>query len=210
MPDASVLFAFSGPRASGKEDIYHEVKRLAREHHPDQPLVFVESVLKKPHPLYWSREHRAKHPTTRLVENFAEFNQAGIDLVRPSIDAGYTVVSLRYGLDVYLDSIAETDCAQAKSEAFELWHKHLVPARVVRRTPKPQYIIVNTVPDAGHAIKSFHRRQERDIAEYFDGTGQLPPIYLSSISSLEERAREALSHILAAVCARKNSFDAYA
>lgn len=126
---------------------------------------------------------------------FAEFNEAGIRMIRPAIAAGNIVVTLRYGLDVFLDSIAETDCPQALSEASELWHKHLVPSRIIRHTPKPQYFINRVLRATESNVVSFCSRQERHIAEYFDGTGQKPPIYLSG-ETVEECVAEAIRQIL--------------
>ena len=191
------LFSFSGPRASQKENIFHEAERLYREHYPDQPLAFVEAVPKRPHPLGWDTEHRNKHPTSRLAEGFAAFNEAGIRVIKPAIAAGKIVVSLRYGLDVYLDALADTDCPQARRETFELWHHHLVPARVIRGTPKPVYFIACKLrPDNGN-IEAFFSRQEKDIREYFNGTGQNPPIFLEGTCT-RSCAQEALTHILTA------------
>ncbi len=195
---AAVLYAFSGPRASKKEKVFQEARRLIQEQHPDQPLVFLENIVsKKPHPEHWPQEEVARHPTTRLLHSFAEFNEGCITRVRPAIEAGRTVVVLRYGLDVYLDSIARTDCAEAKREAFELHHAHLVPARVIRRTPKPQYLIPIIRPwaesDNVYALRA--RREMREIEAYFNNTGQNPPIYLHG-DSVVECAELAVSHIL--------------
>jgi hypothetical protein len=144
----------------------------------------------------WNKAHRALHPTTRLLMAFTEFNEAGITKIRPAIEAGKIVVTLRYGLDVFLDSIAETDCQQAKSEAAELWHKHLVPARVIRGTPKPQYLINKVLRPTEDKVVDFCSRQEHDIAEYFNGTGQKPPIYLTG-KTVEQCAEEAIEQIIA-------------
>ena len=191
----SVLFAFSGPRGSKKEAIFHEAKRLHREYHPEQPLAFVEALNKMPHPQDWSPEHRALHPTSRLSLRFAEFNEAGIRVIRPAIEAGKIVVSLRYGLDVFLDALADTDCPQARKETFELWHRQLVPARVIRGTPKPVYLIAQRLRPTEGNVEAFYSRQERDVLEYFDDTGQNPPIFLQG-DTVEECAEEALEHIL--------------
>lgn len=194
----AVLYAFSGPRASKKEKVFQETKRLIRKQHSEQPLVFLENIVsKKPHPEHWLPEEAARHPTTRLLHSFAEFNEGCITKVRPAIEAGRTVVVLRYGLDVYLDSIARTDCAGAKREAFELHHAHLVPARVIRGTPKPQYLIPIIRPwaesDNVYALRA--RKEMREIEAYFDNTGQNPPIYLRG-ESVEECAALAVQHIL--------------
>lgn len=202
-----VLFAFSGPRASKKEDIFCETKRLHRERHPEQPLAFVEAVSKKPHPLDWPPEHRTKHPTTRLVEGFAEFNERGIRVIRPTLAAGKVLATLRYGLDVFLDALADADCPQARKETFDLWHNHLVPARVVRGTPKPQYLIAAKLRPAGGNVETFYCRQERDILEYFEGTGQNPPIFLRG-DTVRECAEEALGYLL--VAAERNLQNACA
>ena len=191
------LFSFSGQRANKKEDVFYEAQRLIRELHPDLPVIFMDDIVaKKPLPIHWSEAHRALHPTTRLVKAFAEFNEAGITKVRPAIEAGNIVVTLRYGLDVFLDSIAETDCSQAKSEASDLWHKHLVPARVIRGTPKPQYLINQVLRPTEDNVLDFCSRQERDIKEYFEGTGQKPPIYLTGMT-VQQCAEEAMQHIIA-------------
>ncbi len=203
MPDGNgFLFAFSGQRANKKEEVFYEVWRQVRENHSGLPIIFMDDIVsKKPLPIHWNEGHRALHPTTRLVQAFAEFNQAGIEKVRPAIAAGNIVVTLRYGLDVFLDSIAETDCSQAKSEAAELWHKHLVPARVIRGTPKPQYLINQVLKPSEDNVLNFCSRQERDIKEYFEGTGQRPPIYLTG-KNVGECAEEALRHIVTFAQAR--------
>lgn len=194
--DTGFLFSFSGQRANKKEEVFHETQRQMRAEYPHLPVVFMDNVVsKKPLPIHWSEAHRALHPTTRLVTAFAEFNEAGVKRVRPAIDAGNIVVTLRYGLDVFLDSIAETDCQQARHEATELWHKHLVPARVIRGTPKPQYFINQVLRPTESNVLAFCSRQERDIIDYFDGTGQKPPIYLTG-KTVEECATEAVRHIL--------------
>ncbi len=197
MPDGNgLLFSFSGPRANKKEEVFYLVQQLMREQYPDLPVLFLDDVVpKKPLPLDWSEEHRALHPTTRLLMAFAAFNEAGVKKIRPAIAAGNIVVTLRYGLDVFLDSIAGTDCLQARREAAELWHKHLVPARVIRGTPKPQYFINQALRPTESNVRSFCTQQELHIAEYFDGTGQKPPIYLTG-QTVEECAQEAIQHIL--------------
>jgi len=198
------LFAFSGTRANRKEEVFYATRQLAREQYPDQPLVFMDDiVMKKPLPLNWSPEHRALHPTTRLLAAFAEFNEAGIRRVRPEIENGNTVITLRYGLDLFLDSVAQTDCQKAVREAFELWHGNLVPARVVRGTPKPQYLISPLRPTEDRVI-AFCSRQAGYIKEYFEGTGQKLPIYLGG-TSVQECAKEALGHILSSVLQRRSS-----
>jgi hypothetical protein len=198
MPDGNgILFSFSGQRANKKEDVFYRVWRLMQEKYPHLPILFMDDIVsKKPLPIHWSEAHRALHPTTRLVKAFAEFNEAGVTKIRPAIAAGNIVVTLRYGLDVFLDSIAETDCPQARSEAAELWHKHLVPARVVRGTPKPQYLINQVLKPTETNVLSFCSQQERHIREYFDGTGQKAPIYLTG-QTVEECTAEAIEHILA-------------
>lgn len=189
------LFAFSGQRANKKEEVFHETQRQMRAEYPHLPVIFMDNVVsKKTLPIHWSEAHRTLHPTTRLLRAFAEFNEAGVTKIRPAIAAGNIVVTLRYGLDVFLDSIAETDCQQARNEAAELWHKHLVPARVIRGTPKPQYFINQMRPTEGNVL-DFCSRQESHIAEYFDGTGQKPPIYLTG-QTVKECAAEAILHIL--------------
>jgi hypothetical protein len=199
MPDGDgVLFAFSGQRANKKEELFYETQRQMREQYPHLPVVFMDDVVsKKPLPIYWNAAHRALHPTTRLMMAFAEFNEAGVRKIRPAIAAGNIVVTLRYGLDVFLDSIAETDCPQARDEAAELWHKHIVPSRVIRGTPKPQYFINQMRPKEGNVLE-FCSRQEKDIREYFDGTGQKPPIYLTG-HTVEQCAEEAVRYILEAI-----------
>jgi len=198
MPDGNgYLFAFSGQRANKKEDVFNETKRLIREEFPRLPVCFMDDIVsKKPLPIHWLGAHRALHPTTRLLAAFAEFNEAGVRKIKPAILAGNIVVTLRYGLDVFLDSIAETDCPQARNEASELWHKHLVPSRVIRGTPKPQYLINQIKPTESNVLE-FCSRQERDISEYFSGTGQKPPIYLNG-KTVQECAEEATQRILAA------------
>lgn len=189
------LFSFSGTRANKKEKVFREVQRLMREQHPQLPVVFMDNVVsKKPLPINWSEAHRALHPTTRLLRAFAEFNESGVTKIKPAIAAGKIVVTLRYGLDVFLDSIAETDCPQARHETAELWHKHLVPSRVVRGTPKPQYFIPQMKPTE-YNVLDFSSRQERDVCDYFNGTGQKPPIYLTG-QTVKECAEEAIRHIL--------------
>lgn len=196
MPEGNgFLFSFSGQRANKKEGVFLETQRQIREQYQHLPVVFMDNVIsKKPLPTNWSEEHRALHPTTRLLKAFAEFNEAGVKKIRPAIAAGNIVVTLRYGLDVFLDSIAETDCAQALNEVAELWHKHLVPARVIRGTPKPQYLIRRVKPSESNVL-AFCSRQELHITEYFEGTGQKPPIYLTG-QTVEECAAEAIRHIL--------------
>ncbi len=196
MPDGSgFLFSFSGQRANKKENVFYETQRQMLEHYPHLPIIFMDNVVsKKPLPIRWSETHRALHPTTRLVTAFAEFNEAGVKRIRPAIASGNIVVTLRYGLDVFLDSIAETDCPQARNEATELWHKHLVPARVIRGTPKPQYFINRVLKPIESNVLDFCSKQERDINEYFEGTGQKPPIYLTG-QTVEECATEAIRHI---------------
>lgn len=192
-----ILFAFSGPRANKKEEVFYEAQRLMREKHPDLPIQFMDNVVsKKPLPFHWDEQDRDLHPTTRLVKAFAEFNEAGVKMIRPAIEAGKIVVTLRYGLDVFLDSIAGTDCEQAKAEAGELWHRHLVPARVIRGTPKPQYLINRVLKPTESNVMDFCSRQERDIEKYFEGTGQKPPIYLTG-KTVQQCAEEAIQHILA-------------
>ncbi len=206
--DNGFLFAFSGQRANKKELVFNEVQRQMREKYPDLPVLFMDDIVsKKPLPTKWSEAHRARHPTSRLLEAFVEFNEAGITKIRPAIEAGYTVVTLRYGLDVFLDSIAETDCSQAKSEAAELWHKHLVPARVIRGTPKPQYLINQVLKPTEDNVLELCSRQERDIKEYFEGTGQKPPIYLTGMT-VEQCAEEAIQHIIASFAQCRNTATA--
>jgi hypothetical protein len=189
------LFAFSGQRANKKEKVFLETRRLMQERFSHLPVLFLDDVVsKKLLPIHWSEAHRDLHPTTRLLRAFAEFNEAGVKRIRPAIAAGKVVVTLRYGLDVFLDSIAETDCSQARTEAAELWHKHLVPSRVIRGTPKPQYFIPQMKPADGNVL-DFSSRQERDVSEYFHGTGQKPPIYLNG-QTVRECAEEAIRHML--------------
>lgn len=204
MPDGSgFLFAFSGQRANKKEEAFYEAKRQMHEQYPHLPVIFMDDVVsKKQLPIYWCTAHRALHPTTRLLTAFAEFNEIGVRKIRPAIEAGLIVVTLRYGLDVFLDSIAETDCSQARSEAFDLWHKHLVPSRVIRGTPKPQYLIPQMKPTESNVL-AFCSRQERDINEYFDGTGQKSPIYLTG-QTVGECAAEAIRHILTLTAEHRN------
>ncbi len=206
MPDGTgFLFSFSGPRANKKEEVFYQVQQLIQKQHRDLPVLFMDDVVpKKPLPIHWSEAHRALHPTTRMLMAFAEFNEAGVKRVRPAIAAGNIVVTLRYGLDVFLDSIAETDCLQARSEAAELWHKHLVPARVIRGTPKPQYFINQVLKPTESNVLDFCSQQERHIRDYFDGTGQKPPIYLTG-RTVEECAAEAIEHILALTDERRKS-----
>lgn len=193
--DNGILFAFSGQRANKKEEVFREVRRQMREEYSHLPVVFMDNVVsKKPLPIHWDEGHRALHPTTRLLKAFAEFNEAGVTRIRPAIASGNIVVTLRYGLDVFLDSIAETDCTEARNEAAELWHKHLVPSRVIRGTPKPQYFIPQMKPTESNVL-DFCSRQERDIGEYFDGTGQKSPIYLTG-QTVKDCAKEAILHIL--------------
>ena len=197
MPDSiGFLFSFSGQRANKKEEVFYEAQRLMQEQYSHLPICFMDDIVsKKPLPIRWSEAHRALHPTTRLLTAFAEFNEAGVKKIKPAIADGNIVVTLRYGLDVFLDSIAETDCPQARNEATELWHKHLVPSRVIRGTPKPQYLINQVLKPAESNVLAFCSRQERDINEYFDGTGQKPPIYLKG-QTVKECAKEAIRHIL--------------
>ncbi len=193
--ETGFLFSFSGQRANKKERVFHEVQRQVQEQHAHLPIVFMDDIVsKKPLPIHWSETHRGLHPTTRLLRAFAEFNEAGVTKIRPAIAAGKIVITVRYGLDVFLDSIAETDCIQARTEAAELWHKHLVPARVIRGTPKPQYFIPQMKPKDGNVL-DFSSRQARDVNAYFDGTGQKSPIYLTG-QTVKECAEEAIRHIL--------------
>jgi hypothetical protein len=194
------LYSFSGPRASKKEAIFHETRRLSQEQYPDQPLVFLDDVVpKKPHPLDWDSEKRERHPTSRLLDDFGDFNEACIRKVRPAIEAGKVVITLRYGLDVYLNAIALAGCPQAKQEVFDLHHKHLVPSRIIQGTPKPQYFIRRIVPSEtdGNVYRLHACDEMHEIEHYFDGTGQNPPIYLSG-GTVRECAEFVLSHIVRA------------
>lgn len=195
----SVLFSVSGPRGINKEKVFYRTKQLVQERHPDKPIVFLDNIIAKTvHPLHWTAEELDEHPTTRLLQAFVELNRNCISQVRPALENGMVVVTLRYGLDIYLRSIARTSCPQAKREAFELHHKHLVPARVIRGTTKPKYFIPITPRVSTSNVYGLHAQQElRDVENYFNGTGQNPPIMLHG--GIEECAEYAVEHLLQAL-----------